>query len=113
MKKAFKRAAIGLALALTFLGAVEWNGYHMLDRQDGGNVLYENLHDSRALTPGEIKIARSIFGDSIDYGRVRIFNRPYFEVFGRSNTLVTPNGSGNSVAQIASATSWVMRTPGG
>lgn len=93
MKKAFKRAAIGLALALTFMGAVEFNGYHMLDRKDGGNVLYENLHDSRALTQGEITIARSVFGNSIDYGRVRIFNRPYFEIFGRQNTLVTPNGN--------------------
>ena len=93
MKKAFKRAAIGLALALTFLGAVEFNGYHMLDRKDGSNVLYENLHDSRALTQGEIEIARSVFGNSIDYGKIRIFNRPYFEIFGRQNTLVTPNGN--------------------
>jgi len=93
MKKAFKRAAIGLALALTFLGAVEFNGYHMLDRKDGSNILYENLHDSRALTKGEIEIARSVFGDSIDYGRVRIFDRRYFGVFQGTSTLMTPNGN--------------------
>ncbi len=29
--------------------------------------------DGRTLTTGEIKLARSIFGDAIDYGRVRMF----------------------------------------
>ena len=29
--------------------------------------------DVRPLTPGEIELARTIFGDAIDYGRVRLF----------------------------------------
>ncbi len=93
MKKAFKRAALGLALALTFMGAVEFNGYHMLDRKDGSNILYDHLRDSRALTKGEIEIARSVFGDSIDYGKVRVFDRRYFGVFQSTSTLMTPNGN--------------------
>lgn len=93
MKKAFKRAAIGLALALTFLGAVEWNGYHLLDRKDGTNVISETLKDSRQLTPGEIELARGVFGNSIDYSKVRVFNRGWMGVFGNSGDMVTPNGN--------------------
>lgn len=32
----------------------------------------------RALTPGEIMLARSIFGDAIDYGRARIAKRKFW-----------------------------------
>lgn len=93
MKKAFKRAAIGLTLALTFLGAVEWNGYHVFDRKDGTNVISETLKDSRQLTPGEIELARSVFGESIDYSKVRVFNRAWMGFFGNSGDMVTPNGN--------------------
>jgi hypothetical protein len=93
MKKAFKRAAIGLALAVTFLGAVEWNGYHFLDRKDGTNVISETLKDSRQLTKGEIELARGVFGDSIDYSKVRVFKRPWMVFFGSQNQIITPNGN--------------------
>jgi hypothetical protein len=93
MKKAFKRAAIGLTLALTFLGAVEWNGYHLFDRKDGTNVISETLKDSRQLTPGEIDLARGVFGNSIDYSKVRVFNRAWMGVFGNSGDMITPNGN--------------------
>ncbi len=32
---------------------------------------------SRSLTPGEIALARSVFGDAIDYGRARVANRKW------------------------------------
>jgi len=34
--------------------------------------------DERALTPGEIALARSVFGDAVDYSRVRLFNRKWW-----------------------------------
>ena len=38
------------------------------------------MHDraSRSLTPGEIDLARSVFGDAIDYGRVRLIRRKWW-----------------------------------
>jgi hypothetical protein len=34
--------------------------------------------DERALTRGEIALARSVFGDAIDYARVRLLNRKWW-----------------------------------
>ncbi|WP_133490763.1 PAAR domain-containing protein [Alcanivorax sp. 24] len=49
--------------------------------------------ESRGLTSGEIAMARLIFGDSIDYGRVRVHNGEYLW-FGLqpNDTAMTPNG---------------------
>ena len=33
---------------------------------------------SRPLTPGEVELARSVFGDAIDYGRVRMIRRKWW-----------------------------------
>src|SRR5438067_847470 len=44
----------------------------------------------RMLTPGEIALARSVFGDGIDYGRVKIFSRKW-SAFQPSGTLMAPN----------------------
>jgi hypothetical protein len=46
--------------------------------------------ETRGLTAGEIEIARSVFGNSIDYGKVRIHNSSY--VPGQGDNIVTPNG---------------------
>jgi len=48
---------------------------------------------SRNLTPGEMAMSRRLFGDSIDYGRVKVHNAEYLP-FGmqRNNTVMTPNG---------------------
>lgn len=48
--------------------------------------------DSRRLTPGEIDLARSVFGDAIDYARVRIFRKKYFPLQPRKRTMA-PNGN--------------------
>lgn len=47
----------------------------------------------RLLTAGEIAMARQLFGDAIDYGAVRIYNRRYLP-FGLQpkNCAMTPNG---------------------
>lgn len=46
---------------------------------------------SRSLTPGEIALARSIFGDAIDYAPVRIHRRKWFP-FQPSNVTMAPMG---------------------
>ena len=47
---------------------------------------------NRPLTNGEIKLASLLFGDAIDYARVRIHNRRYMP-FQPRNCCMTPNGS--------------------
>ncbi|MGZ8291192.1 MAG: Rhs element Vgr protein [Telluria sp.] len=48
----------------------------------------------RLLTDGEVAMARMVFGDALDYGRVRIFRRRYLP-FGMQprNCAMSPNGS--------------------
>jgi hypothetical protein len=47
---------------------------------------------SRSLTPGEVDLAHSVFGDAIDYTRVRIFRKKYFPLQPRKRTMA-PNGN--------------------
>jgi hypothetical protein len=46
---------------------------------------------SRALTPGEIALARSVFGESIAYDRVRVHNRKWWPFQPRRVTMA-PDG---------------------
>jgi hypothetical protein len=49
---------------------------------------------ARGLTPGEISMASLLFGDAIDYARVRVHNRPYLPLgLQPRNCAMTPNGS--------------------
>jgi hypothetical protein len=48
--------------------------------------------DSRHLTPGEIELARSIFGDAIDYGQVRMIRRKWWPFQPRS-VAMAPSGN--------------------
>ena len=49
---------------------------------------------TRGLTPDEIGMASLLFGDAIDYGRVRVHNRPYLPLgLQPKNCAMTPNGS--------------------
>jgi|GEM_PF-30698 len=47
---------------------------------------------SRALTPGEIAMAKVIFKDSINYSKIKIHHGGWWLFFGFQNTAVTPNG---------------------
>ena len=47
---------------------------------------------SRSLTPGEIEVSRSVFADSIDYGRVRLFKRKWWPFHPR-NAAMAPMGN--------------------
>ncbi|MDO7833852.1 vgr related protein [Sphingobium sp. HBC34] len=46
---------------------------------------------SRALTPAEIALARSMFGRAIDYGKVRVHNRAWWPLQPRTVTMA-PDG---------------------
>ncbi|MFS2125280.1 hypothetical protein [Pseudomonas sp. Pseusp97] len=48
--------------------------------------------EKRALTPGEIGMARIVFKDSIDYSQVKIHHGGWWLFLGFQNTAVTPNG---------------------
>jgi uncharacterized Zn-binding protein involved in type VI secretion len=65
------------------------------DQQVGSSVVTVATPkgESRGLTSGEIAMARQIFGDSVDYGQVRVHNGEYLW-FGLqpNNTAMTPNG---------------------
>ena len=92
MKKA-KRFAMALTLSAAFAGAVaELDGYRIFDRADGGNFLCERDKSCRPLTPGEIELAKTVFGDTINYRTVKIFTRPYMMLPAGDNA-VTPNGN--------------------
>jgi len=47
---------------------------------------------SRDLTPGEIKVARSVFGDAVDYAQVRLFKRKWWP-FQPRNAAMAPMGN--------------------
>ncbi|ENX42740.1 hypothetical protein [Acinetobacter sp. NIPH 2100] len=51
-----------------------------------------NQFQYRGLTSGEIKIARSVFGELIDYAQIKIFNIPYLP-WQPANIFMAPNGN--------------------
>ena len=59
--------------------------------------------NGRPLTPGEVEIARSVFGDAIDYGRVRLFEGKWWPFQPRRSAMAPmgniwfhPDGGGYS-----------------
>jgi hypothetical protein len=48
---------------------------------------------ARPLTAGEIAMASLLFGDAVDYARVRVHNRRYLPLLQPKNCAMTPNGS--------------------
>lgn len=50
--------------------------------------------DFRSLTAGEIRMARSIFNDTVNYGLIRVYKGSYFPFdLQDEDTAVTPNGN--------------------
>ncbi len=47
---------------------------------------------NRCLTPGEIELARSVFGDAIDYSKVRLFKGKWWPLHPR-NAAMAPMGN--------------------
>ena len=50
------------------------------------------MHGSRSLTPGEIAMARSIFGEAVDYSTVRLIKRKWWP-FQPKNIVMAPTGN--------------------
>lgn len=50
------------------------------------------MSDGRSLTDAEIALAHSVFGDAIDYGRVRIFARKWWP-FQHRQVAMAPDGN--------------------
>ena len=50
------------------------------------------MKGARCLTPGEIALAQGLFGDAIDYGRVRIVRRKWWP-FQRRGIVMAPTGN--------------------
>jgi hypothetical protein len=50
------------------------------------------MKGARPLTPGEIELARSIFGEAIDYGRVRMVRRKWWP-FQSRGIVMAPTGN--------------------
>ena len=50
------------------------------------------MRGSRSLTPGEIALARSVFGDAIDYSNVHLVKRKWWP-FQPRNTAMAPTGN--------------------
>ena len=49
------------------------------------------MKEARCLTPGEIDLARSVFGDAIDYAKVRLIRRKWWPLQPRG-TVMAPTG---------------------
>lgn len=80
MASKFRKARIigGLSLAFLAAAATELTGYNMFDREDGGNVLCSLDPACRPLTENETKLAQTVFGDSLNYKNIKVFNRYLF-----------------------------------
>lgn len=94
MLKSTKSKYIAALFTLTaaFAAHTEWTGYSAFDREDGSNFLCDIDPSCRYLTQGEIELAQRVFGDSIDYSRVKVFNRSFFGPF-TSDRPMAPNGN--------------------
>lgn len=57
----------------------------------GGSVAGAPAGSERSLTQGEVALARSVYGDAIDYDRVRIANRKWI-FFQPRDTAMAPRG---------------------
>lgn len=55
-------------------------------------ILKMNQFEYRGLTQGEIGMAQPVFGNLIDYSKIRIFNIPYLP-WQPTNIFIAPNGN--------------------
>ena len=94
--KKFLLAALVLVGAAVYLEAT---GYGAFDTRRGENILCRLDLSCRGLVKAEIASAREIFGDVLDYSRIKIFDRPSYAtipfklVLGFQGIAETPNGN--------------------
>lgn len=78
-------SALSLAAAFAAVAVHDLNGYNFLDRAGKKNALCQIDPSCRTLKDSEKEMARDIFGDTVNYDRVKIFNRPLLLWFLRKN----------------------------
>jgi hypothetical protein len=78
VNKTLNRLCYSFAVAVLGFTSLEATGYNLFDQNDGDNILCELDPHCRKLSPGETKLAREYFGDSIDYNSVNVFSRSIF-----------------------------------
>lgn len=86
-------AAFAVAAGYGAISGLETTGYSYFDKPDGSNMLCAVDPDCRRLSYGEQMMARSVFGDSIDYTHVKLFNRYYAFMKGITDCHMAPNGN--------------------
>jgi hypothetical protein len=95
IKKLLLAALIPVAAAIY----LEWTGYSAFNTGRGENILCRLDPSCRGLSEAEIAIAREIFGDALDYSRIKLFDRlnyatiPAKLVLGFQGIAETPNGN--------------------
>ena len=77
MNRALKRTLATFGALFAVAAAVESDGYDAFDRADGTNPLCDIDPQCRKLTIAEINMARMALGNTVDYDRVRLFNRTF------------------------------------
>ena len=80
----FANGAVTGAFSFAFNEVVHNDGFEKPDPLQKG--------ESRKLTRGEIELARSVFGDSIDYSEVSVFLKKYYPLHPKS-VAMAPNGN--------------------
>ena len=89
-----RKTALFAFTAAALLGIyTEATGCSHFDDSSGNNVLCDIDPTCRKLTDGEISLAQKVFGDQINYKRVKIFDRPFFLDPFRPYIAKTPNGN--------------------
>lgn len=77
------------------LETIDVEGVATTDAELGSSVVkVEAPGHERALTSGEIEMAKLVFGSSVDYAKVKVHNHGYWMFLGlqQKETAVTPNG---------------------
>lgn len=92
LRKTLSILANAFAAAVGTAAALEWSGYKGFDQANGDNLLCRADPYCRTLTPGEVALAREVFGKTVDPRNVKMFNRSHMLVFGRGGA-ISPNGN--------------------
>lgn len=88
----WKKRAIAGALLSAAVIFNDLTGYTLFDGAQGENPICAIDPSCRGMTPGEMKIARSIYGNAIDYKKIKLWNRPgYFYLFGQGYGAFVPS----------------------
>jgi hypothetical protein len=93
--KIVTRTVMGLAAVFAAVAAgasLEWSGYKPFDRDQGPNLLCTIDPTCRQMNDAEIAMAKDLYGDSINYNSVKIFDRRYMGFMGKGRWM-SPNGS--------------------